>query len=365
MRFILLFFGWCAVFFTLPAQAHKVTAVSVASYIDTVENSWEIELAMDIDPSEEEAANEEISPIDAAVAYAKDGIVVVIDGVTQELTEPETSLIEDSDEETPEALKRRQIIAKLSGSFAEGSRELVLRADANFTPAIVLVSSIDGKRARRTMTLFPGESSRPFLLETLTPGNPFTDAAPATKPEVQTVEKPSLWSMFCAGFLAILPGNGLAAAFVGSFLFLGLRRRRLLWQVAVFIVAHSLALAVAILLQLPEVSANLLTVLTAGGVIFLALDNLLATRLRWWRLLVILIAGLAFGWQFAGNFRGGGVASLMTFNIGLEAAHLAILAVTFLVIIRFAKRQSFRQLIVLPASILAMGIAFFTLFQLW
>jgi hydrogenase/urease accessory protein HupE len=114
-----------------------------------------------------------------------------------------------------------------------------------------------------------------------------------------------------------------------------------------FTVAHSLTLVLATL-GVIKISANLVEPVIAASIVFVGLENLLRRRLaaRW---LVTFVFGLVHGLGFASALRelgigglGSGVAiPLLSFNLGVELAQIAIAAVVLPLIWRMQQRPAF------------------------
>ncbi|HEY9503208.1 MAG TPA: HupE/UreJ family protein, partial [Pyrinomonadaceae bacterium] len=114
-----------------------------------------------------------------------------------------------------------------------------------------------------------------------------------------------------------------------------------------FTVAHSLTLAMATL-GVINVPSNLVEPVIAASIVFVGLENLFRRRLasRW---LVTFLFGLVHGLGFASALRelgiggfGVGVAiPLLSFNLGVELAQIAIAALVLPLVWRLEQRPSF------------------------
>jgi len=114
-----------------------------------------------------------------------------------------------------------------------------------------------------------------------------------------------------------------------------------------FTVAHSLTLAMATL-GLINVSAALVEPVIAASIVFVGLENLFRRRLaaRW---LVTFMFGLVHGLGFASALRELGIGGLgvraaiplLSFNLGVELAQIAIAALVLPLVWRLEQRPSF------------------------
>ena len=166
--FCLLSFGWVG-----QSWAHKVSSVSAIVNIDTKAQTYELNAAMDVERSEDEALNDEISPEEAARTFAEDYLVIQFDGKDQE-PELKIDTLTASDEDTPEELQRQQIMTTLTGPIPKGAKEFLMYLDPTCPMAVVMVIIKDKKPARRMQVVLAGEFSRPVNVEPVVDGDPFT-----------------------------------------------------------------------------------------------------------------------------------------------------------------------------------------------
>lgn len=138
-------------------------------------------------------------------------------------------------------------------------------------------------------------------------------------------------------------------------LLLGARRLRDVVEVATaFTVAHSVTLVLAAIGWV-SVPAWLVEPFIALSIAFVALDNLLAPR-REHRLPVVFAFGLLHGLGFAGTITVEGALSwsmlvdLLSFNLGIELAQIAVIAVAFPLLLLL------RRLATTPVAARALGL---------
>lgn len=158
------------------------------------------------------------------------------------------------------------------------------------------------------------------------------------------------------GFTHILP-NGLDhMLFVLGIYFLNRRLRPVLLQVSAFTVAHSLTLALS-LYGLVKVSPAVVEPLIALSIAYVAIENLFLSELKPWRLALVFSFGLLHGLGFAGALaeldlpRSEYAWALVSFNLGVEAAQLAVVAGALALFGWYcARRDWYRARIAVPAS---------------
>ena len=97
--------------------------------------------------------------------------------------------------------------------------------------------------------------------------------------------------------------------------------------------------------------------LIALSIAYVAVENLVTSELKPWRLALVFSFGLLHGMGFAGVLRDLGLprsqflTSLITFNLGVEAGQLAVIALAFVVAAYWRRnRRTYRRLVVQPAS---------------
>jgi len=161
---------------------------------------------------------------------------------------------------------------------------------------------------------------------------------------------------FRLGFTHILPKGLDHILFVlGIFLF-GRTVRPILWQISAFTVAHSITLGLAMygLVSLPS---SVVEPLIAASIVYVAFENLVATDLKPWRVALVFGFGLLHGMGFAGALRelslprSEFLTGLLTFNLGVEAGQLTVIAGAFLLVTYWSTDpRRYRRFIVVPGS---------------
>ena len=137
-------------------------------------------------------------------------------------------------------------------------------------------------------------------------------------------------STFVTGFTHILPKGLDHILFVLGLFLLSARARDVLAQVTAFTLAHSLTLALALSGRFAAPAA-VVEPLIALSVAYVGIENLIAPKLRPWRLAIVFGFGLLHGLGFAEALAGLDLArhqflvTLVSFNVGVEAGQLAVI----------------------------------------
>jgi hypothetical protein len=163
---------------------------------------------------------------------------------------------------------------------------------------------------------------------------------------------------FVLGFEHILPKGLDHILFVVGLFLLSASWRALFLQVTMFTVAHSLTLGLSMygIVSLPS---GVVEPLIALSICYVALENLFTTDLKPWRAGLVFLFGLLHGLGFAGVLNELGLprsqflTALVTFNVGVEAGQLAVIAIAFAVVGWWRRSQavSYRRWVVVPASL--------------
>lgn len=208
-----------------------------------------------------------------------------------------------------------------------------------------------------TQWLEGGQASRPFALTLSTP------AAGRLR---------TAWRYLILGFTHILP-NGLDhMLFVLGIYLLSGRARSVLFQVSAFTVAHSITLGLS-MYGVIAASPRIVEPLIAVSIAYVAIENICLSELKAWRVALVFAFGLLHGMGFAGALKELGlprsefVTALLTFNLGVEAGQLTVIAAAFaLVGWSCANRAWYRPRIVVPASaLIACTAVYWTIARLW
>jgi len=162
---------------------------------------------------------------------------------------------------------------------------------------------------------------------------------------------------FGLGFTHILPKGLDHILFVVGIFLLSAKWRSILLQVSTFTVAHSITLGLTMygIVSLP---ARVVEPMIALSIAYVAIENLITSDLKPWRLALVFSFGLLHGMGFAGVLRDLGLprsqflTALLTFNGGVEAGQLTVIALTFGAVAYWrSNRATYRRWVVLPASL--------------
>ncbi|MEM7193465.1 MAG: HupE/UreJ family protein [Pseudomonadota bacterium] len=169
------------------------------------------------------------------------------------------------------------------------------------------------------------------------------------------------------GFTHIVPKGLDHILFVVGLFLLSPAWRPLLWQVTAFTLAHTVTLALGISGKL-VISPSIVEPLIALSIVYVCVENLFVDRLRKGRTLIVFLFGLLHGLGFAGVLKevgiegGNFITSLISFNVGVELGQLLVIAICYVTVgIWFSKKDWYRSLITVPASIViaAIGVYWF------
>jgi hypothetical protein len=228
----------------------------------------------------------------------------------------------------------------LRGEIPEGAQDFTWTYSWTFTPYAFAI----GRDSDPPVTgwLEGGKTSAPFSLAVEGPSDDRRLAAAR---------------YLKLGFTRILPYGIDHVLFVLGVFLLGGGVRSVLWQVGAFTVAHSITLGLS-LFGLIAPSPALVQPVIALAVAYVAIENLFFSELRSWRVAPIFAFGLPHGLVLAGALheldlpRSELLTALVTFNLGVEAAQSAVIgAALVLVGWRGGNRESYRRLVVVPASL--------------
>ena len=165
------------------------------------------------------------------------------------------------------------------------------------------------------------------------------------------------------GFTHIIPRGLDHILFVIGIFLLGTRLAPMLAQVTTFTVAHTITLGLAMfgVLSLP---ARVVEPLIALSIAYVAIENIVTSELKPWRLALVFGFGLLHGMGFAGVLaelglpRGEFASALMSFNLGVEGGQLAVIVGMFVALGWARHAPWYRRAAVVPLSlcIAAVGV---------
>ena len=184
-------------------------------------------------------------------------------------------------------------------------------------------------------------------------GNPVQQATPVTQSDIHWEEvRTYLWF----GVTHILPGGVDHLLFVLG-LFLGAASlRSLITLITVFTVAHSATLIISTL-GIWRLPAGVVEPLITASIAWIALENLLPQQHLLRKALLVFGFGLLHGMGFAGTLAEIGLpeaaflASMFSFNVGVEFGQITFVAGLLLITAWCRQADWYRQRIVIPMSI--------------
>jgi len=174
-----------------------------------------------------------------------------------------------------------------------------------------------------------------------------------------------VWFYLKLGYTHILPEGFDHILFVVGLCLLSNKIKVILWQATAFTVAHSITLAMSMKSIIVAPSAVVEPII-ALSILFVAIENLLLSELKPWRILLVFMFGLIHGMGFASSLNEIGLprnkflVSILSFNVGVELGQISIILAVFLLIVRpFGKIPNYRKKVVYPLSIVIALIAFY------
>ncbi len=199
---------------------------------------------------------------------------------------------------------------------------------------------------------------------------PFTTFAHTINYELEKAPAGDVvWYYLKLGISHIIPYGLDHILFVVSLCLLNTKFKTILWQATAFTVAHTITLALSMkgIIKLPS---DIVEPLIALSIAFVAIENILLSELKAWRIAIIFMFGLVHGMGFASALNEIGLprnkffTSIFSFNVGVELGQISVITLVFLVlIIPFGKKIWYKKAIVYPLSALIALIALFWTFQ--
>ena len=167
------------------------------------------------------------------------------------------------------------------------------------------------------------------------------------------------------GFEHIIPKGTDHILFVLCIYLLSPKLSTVIWQATAFTIAHSITLGL-VLYGVITPPADIIEPVIALSIVLVALENMFATKLHPWRVIIIFFFGLVHGMGFASVLIGLGLpeqeflTALLTFNLGVEFGQMTVILLAFLVFGKwFANQPWYRQRIVIPLSAIIAFIAIY------
>lgn len=167
------------------------------------------------------------------------------------------------------------------------------------------------------------------------------------------------------GYIHILPRGLDHILFVLALFFASTRMKPLIWQISAFTLAHTLTLGLAVLGYV-TLDASIVEPIIALSIAFVAIENLVFKEMTRWRPAIVFAFGLFHGLGFAGVLTDYGLPqdqilpSLLSFNVGVEAGQLTIVAACWLALHRFADAAWYPWLVRIASGFIALMALWWT-----
>ena len=147
-----------------------------------------------------------------------------------------------------------------------------------------------------------------------------------------------VWFYFALGFKHIIPFGIDHILFVIGLCLLSTNIKTIFWQATAFTVAHSITLALSMKNMIVAPGAVVEPII-ALSIVFVAIENMLLTTLKPWRIAIVFLFGLIHGMGFASSLNEIGLpadkffTSVLAFNIGVELGQVTIITAMFVLVI--------------------------------
>lgn len=233
------------------------------------------------------------------------------------------------------------VTVRFTGDIPRDAREFVWRYDLAYSTYALTLQNEGDAEARQWIE--GGERSAPFALSS----------------EVVPIRRADVAAQYLKlGYLHIVPYGIDHVLFVLGLFLLTTRARPLLTQITAFTIAHSITLGLTMygVMSLPS---SVVEPAIALSIAYVAIENLTTSELRPWRVAIVFAFGLLHGMGFAGVLRELGLpgseiaTALVTFNLGVEAGQLSVVATAFALFAAWHRTKPwYRPRFVVPASAL-------------
>src|SRR5450432_401435 len=140
------------------------------------------------------------------------------------------------------------------------------------------------------------------------------------------------------GFTHIIPTGADHVLFVTGLCLLSTNIKTILWQATAFTVAHSITLALS-MKNIIVAPGAVVEPIIALSIVFVAVENMLLTELKPWRVMVVFLFGLIHGMGFASALNEIGLpagkfyTAIIAFNAGVELGQISVITAMFALII--------------------------------
>ncbi|HMG15064.1 MAG TPA: HupE/UreJ family protein [Saprospiraceae bacterium] len=167
------------------------------------------------------------------------------------------------------------------------------------------------------------------------------------------------------GYKHILPLGFDHILFVLSLYLLSPRLKSVIWQASAFTVAHTITLGLAMYNVIKPIPSIIEPVI-AISIMYVAFENIFSTKLKTSRIGIVFLFGLVHGMGFAsvlgelGLPKDAFLSCLLMFNVGVELGQITVILAAYVLLgIYFSKKPYYHKAIVVPISLIIIGIAFY------
>jgi hypothetical protein len=178
-----------------------------------------------------------------------------------------------------------------------------------------------------------------------------------------------VWFYLQLGFKHIIPNGVDHILFVIGLCLLSTNIKTILWQATAFTVAHSITLALS-MKNIIVAPGAVVEPIIALSILFVAVENMLLSELRPFRILLVFVFGLIHGMGFASALNEIGLpagkfyTSVIAFNAGVELGQIAVITAMFgLVIVPLKNKTWYRVRVVYVLSSIIALVAFYWTIQ--
>jgi len=165
------------------------------------------------------------------------------------------------------------------------------------------------------------------------------------------------WYYFKLGFTHIVPEGFDHVLFIIGICLINTKLKSIIYQASAFTIAHTIALALS-MKNIIVAPGPLIEPIIALSIVFVAIENMILSELKPWRILLVFLFGLIHGLGFASSLNEIGLppdkfyTSILMFNAGVEVCQVMIIALVFGLLINPNKNKVwYRYRIVYPISI--------------
>jgi hydrogenase/urease accessory protein HupE len=233
-----------------------------------------------------------------------------------------------------------ELIVRMTGDIPAGAKTFTWSNSLKLGTYLLTVRA-EGEEPER-FWMEGGDTSRPIPVK--------ASVVPPTRAEVAR-------QYLLLGFTHILPKGSDHILFVLGIFLLSTRLKPVLLQVTAFTVAHTITLALTIY-GVVSLRPAIVEPAIALSIVYVAVENVVTSELKPWRIALVFGFGLLHGMGFAGVLsqlglpRSEFLTGLLCFNAGVELGQLSVILAAYLLIgLPFFGRPWYRRRVVVPLSL--------------